>query len=191
MAMGPPRATRQRLSAAALRLFERNGYESTTVEEIARAAGVSHMTFFRYFPTKESVLIDDPYDPLITRSVAGQPASLAVLQRVARGLLAALHTIDNQVGQDVRRRIRVAAGVPALRARMIDNNRETEDAIVAALAGTGVDAFEARVAAAACLAAIATALMEWALAPSSKASLRETVRAALAVVVPGASTEAA
>lgn len=35
-----------------MRLFLANGYEATTVQRIAAAAGVSHMTFFRYFPTK-------------------------------------------------------------------------------------------------------------------------------------------
>jgi AcrR family transcriptional regulator len=45
--------TRQRLQEQALRLFVERGYEATTVEQIVAAAGVSHMTFFRYFPTKE------------------------------------------------------------------------------------------------------------------------------------------
>jgi AcrR family transcriptional regulator len=47
-----------------LELFLRDGYDATTVAAIARAAGVSHMTFFRHFPTKESVVLDDPYDPV-------------------------------------------------------------------------------------------------------------------------------
>jgi AcrR family transcriptional regulator len=47
---------RTALLEAALNLFSTNGYEQTTTDEIADAAGVSPRTFFRYFPTKESVL---------------------------------------------------------------------------------------------------------------------------------------
>ena len=58
-------ATRQSIQEHALRLFKEKGYESTTVEEIAAAAGVSHMTFFRDFPRKEAVVEYDEYDPVL------------------------------------------------------------------------------------------------------------------------------
>ena len=61
--------TRVALQRCALELFLRDGYDATTVAAIARAAGVSHMTFFRHFPTKESVLLDDAYDPIIAAQV--------------------------------------------------------------------------------------------------------------------------
>src|SRR5665648_501600 len=81
--------TRARLQACALELFTAQGYDATTVEQIATAAGVSHMTFFRHFPTKESVLVEDPYDPLIAEAVRAQPTDLPPLERVRRGLLGA------------------------------------------------------------------------------------------------------
>lgn len=56
---------RRSLQDHAIRLFGQRGFDNVTVEEVARAAGVSHMTFFRHFPTKESVVLDDPYDPVI------------------------------------------------------------------------------------------------------------------------------
>src|SRR5665648_542403 len=84
--MTTPRAerTRARLQACALELFTAQGYDATTVEQIATAAGVSHMTFFRHFPTKESVLLEDPYDPLIGEAVRTQPTDLPPLERVRR-----------------------------------------------------------------------------------------------------------
>ncbi|MFC3965171.1 TetR family transcriptional regulator [Nocardia jiangsuensis] len=54
-------ATRIEIRAAALTLFEHQGAERTTVEEIAAAAGISQRTFFRYFPTKEECVLFDVY----------------------------------------------------------------------------------------------------------------------------------
>jgi AcrR family transcriptional regulator len=175
--------TRERLAEAALALFEANGYEHTTVNDIAAACGVSHMTFFRYFPKKESVLLDDPYDPAIARAVAEQPASLPVIERVARGLLLVTEAMGDAVGPDARRRVAVATRVPELRAGIVENTRATEDAIVAACTADGSDPLEVRVAAAACLAALSTALMQWATGEPG-AALGEVVRTALATVVP-------
>lgn len=49
--------TKRALVTAAVDLFIRQGYEGTSVDEIAAAAGVSRRTFFRYFPAKEEVLL--------------------------------------------------------------------------------------------------------------------------------------
>lgn len=76
-------ATRQRLFAAAVQLFTRTGYHATTVEAIARKAGVAKGTFFVHFPTKDAVVLE-----LVRRQTdAARAARTAAL---AEGPLAAL-----------------------------------------------------------------------------------------------------
>jgi mycofactocin system transcriptional regulator len=58
--VGRPRATTAlSITAVALELFERDGYDATTVEAIAEAVGISRRTFFRYFPSKNDVVWGD------------------------------------------------------------------------------------------------------------------------------------
>ena len=81
-------ATKQSIQEHALRLFMEKGYDATTVEEIAAAAGVSHMTFFRYFPRKEEVVEYDEYDPLMEDLIVARPPDepplVAVHQAIRR-----------------------------------------------------------------------------------------------------------
>ena len=144
---------------AALLLFGERGYEATTVAQIADRAGVTEMTFFRHFPSKESVLLEDPYDPLIAAAVAEQPLELAPLVRVARGIRSAWRAMPFPATEEVRERVRIAAASPSLRAMMWRNSAATEAAIAGALRQT--DPATARIAAAAAMAALNTALLEW------------------------------
>lgn len=174
-------STAQRIQATALDLFARRGFDEVTVEQVARAAGVSHMTFFRHFPTKESVVLADPWDPVIAAAVAATPADLAPLERVRRGLAAALDRMGDELGDDTELRVRLTAGHPRLRAAMWEQNQETAGAIAAALVATDVDEFDAGIAASACLGALTTALLDWGGATGG-ASLRDRMLRALAVL---------
>ena len=176
--------TRERLLRSALDLFTRNGYEQTTVAEIAAAAGVSQMTFFRYFPSKQAVVVGDPYDPLIGEAVANQPYHLPPMERARRGLLSVLGQIREPLDAVTRVQIRLVAGHPTLRARTWENNRATEDAITAALQVDGVSALAARVAAAVCLAAATTAVLDWG-ADDGGDPLVERIAFALGQLSPG------
>lgn len=78
------RRTREAIRSAALDLFERQGYSATTVDQIAAAAEVSPATFFRYFPTKEAVMITDEYDDVIGDALREAPTDEPPLERLRR-----------------------------------------------------------------------------------------------------------
>lgn len=159
--MGRRAETRARLQAAALELFGRDGYDRVAVEQIAASAGVTSMTFFRHFATKDAVILDDPYDPAIVDAIVDQPAGLPALERVCRGIASAWSQLPEPDRADTRQRIRIVAASPALMARMWENNLTTQRAIVTALVGTGVERLQAEVAAGACLGAVMAAMLEW------------------------------
>jgi AcrR family transcriptional regulator len=180
-------ATRERLQAAALDLFERRGFDSVTVEDIVAAAGVSHMTFFRHFGSKDRVLLDDPFDPVIAAAIAASDPELPAVERIAAGMMSVLPHIDPAEDAAVRRRVRIAVGNPALEAGIAANTRATQDAIVAT--ATSPEARrELRIAAAGCLGAVTVALLEWA-GDDSDATLADAVGGALRVMAPGLAAE--
>jgi AcrR family transcriptional regulator len=82
---------RGRLVQAALALYGENGYENTTVAEIAQGAGLTERTFFRHFADKREVLFDggSALQELIVSVVADAPDSLAPIDAAAAGLEAA------------------------------------------------------------------------------------------------------
>jgi AcrR family transcriptional regulator len=174
--------TKARLQAVALDLFEAHGYRNVTVDDIAAAAGVSHMTFFRHFRTKERALLDDPFDPLIANAVAEQPRDLPTIERVARGMLSLVPLLGEELTANARRGVAIVAKEPSLAGEMAANMAATESAIVAAAALKGRER-EMRMAAAACLAAISAALLDWSVAPDQR-SLGELVADAVTTVVP-------
>jgi AcrR family transcriptional regulator len=69
--------TRETIRREAFLLFELNGYAQTTVDQIAEAAGISSRTFFRYFPSKESVLVADKFIEPIIEAFLAAPAELS------------------------------------------------------------------------------------------------------------------
>lgn len=153
--------TRRRLQVEAVRLFAARGYDNVTVEEIAEAAGVSHMTFFRNFPTKVSVLLDDPYDPVIGEMVAQTDPALPAIERVRRGLLDSWESAEVPDDDVTRMHFRILTQNEDLVAHAWANNRRTEQVVVDALTATGVARLEARIAAGAVMGALMAALIDW------------------------------
>jgi AcrR family transcriptional regulator len=169
--------TRERLSACALDLFERHGFEATSVAQIASAAGVTEMTFFRHFGTKEQAVLTDPFDPVIAAAVAARPRTETPLDRTVRGLRSALADLSEADLATARRRVRIVAAAPTLRGAAAVQNEVTAQAVSDRLTADGADPLAARVAAAAVLAAITTALYTW--AGNERSTLAATIGQAL------------
>ena len=152
-------ATRDRIRDCALALFHDQGYDATTVEQIAAAAGVSHMTFFRYFPTKEDVALSDSYDTLIASLIKQTPATLPLVQRIRTVLLQGLRQVYDSDRDTLLAQNKLIISTPALRERLWANQLATQQLILDAL-DPDPD-FRTRVIVAVCLAAATTAVLTW------------------------------
>jgi AcrR family transcriptional regulator len=179
--------TRWSVQEHALRLFAEQGYEATTVEQIAAAAEISPSTFFRYFRTKEDVVIEDDYDPLLAAAMLAAPTDLKPLPAIRHGM----RTVFAQVGDAERRgifeRTKLIMSVPALRARTLENLTASIKLIaepVARRTGRSPDDFAVRVFAGACVGALVAVLESWVEA-EGRENLSDLMDRALAVLEDG------
>lgn len=157
-------ATRRSIQEHALRLFLAHGYDATTVEQVSAAAGVSHMTFFRHFATKESVVDTDDYDPMLAELIRSRPATEDPVTAIHRAVVAGLAAILPADREALLVRSRLIMQTPALRARQADNQHATRVLLADALAtraGLDTPTFRLEVLAAAALAALTTAVTTW------------------------------
>ena len=117
-----------------MRLFRDQGYGATTVEQIAEAAEVSPATFYRYFPTKEDVVLQDDLDALALGELEALPPGLSPLAAVRQ---ATARSVARFTAED-RERVRVTTAptmaVPEIRARALDEFARTLDVFATALA---------------------------------------------------------
>jgi AcrR family transcriptional regulator len=127
-------ATRERLTAAALARFTRDGFAETTVGAIAGDAGVSPRTFFHYFDTKEDVLLGDFVGRLarLLGDVQAQPPETPVLQALWHAVQALADSFDADPGALLRWRLVVTE--PSVNARALELQSAWEHDIVDVLA---------------------------------------------------------
>jgi AcrR family transcriptional regulator len=82
--------TLERIAETGLRLFSRDGYEATTLDAIAEAAGISRRTFFYYFKSKEEILLDwhmRGFSASLRKAVLAQPSDKVPVEAVRDALL--------------------------------------------------------------------------------------------------------
>jgi AcrR family transcriptional regulator len=131
---------RERLVVAAVDLFTEQGYDATTVAQIAERAGVTNSTFFRYFPGKRELLVagQETLSRLLAEGVAAAPAGATPLEAVAAGLERASSAMG-PVNRDLGPRLKAAvAASTELQERDALKNVGLVAAITDALAARGV-----------------------------------------------------
>jgi AcrR family transcriptional regulator len=132
--------TRASIREHALRLFKEQGYYATTVEQIADAAEVSPATFFRYFPTKEDVVLQDDFDLVTTEALERQPPELSPIAAFRAASAATFASLSPEDMASFRETTELTAAVPEIRARAIDEFVRTIQQIAASIAArTGRD----------------------------------------------------
>lgn len=161
--------TRQAIRHAAYRLFLDQGFEATPVDQIAEAAEVSPSTVFRYFPTKEDIVLTDEYDPVMEEALRDRPADEPPLPAIRHAILdtltALFHDASQEVAEESAQRIRLIFEVPALRARMAESTALTGQSVRRALAertGRDENDLELRVFTGALMGGLTEALFHWA-----------------------------
>ena len=173
-----------------MRLFAEHGYDATAVTDVAEAAGVSPMTVYRHFPTKEDLVLVDQNGSLVAEHMAATSAAQPLVRRIGIALIRGTVALTDGGGLEdptsderfLLARLQLMITTPALRARHLDNQYALQQAIVDAL-GDDVAAdpdalFRAQAAASACLAAMHTALVRWA-EDDGRAELPDLVAEAL------------
>ena len=152
------------IQSEALRLFAEKGYDETTVEEIAFAAAISPRTFFRYFPTKEDVVLWDEYDPLAPDLLAARPDDEPPAQTLVAIMREALAGLQRRDPEGLLVKVRLLTSVPELRARLMEQQATGAQWLAAQQAqrrGQAVDEIALRVVATALGGAAMVALDLW------------------------------
>lgn len=149
----------------ALRLFTRQGYEETTVAQIAREAGVSQRTLFRYFGTKEDLVggSQERFVTLLTETVREQPADAGAWEALRAAFKAALslHASPEQALE----RLRLVHGTDSLRAAYLGKRVRCQEELLplleSRLARSGADRGQARAVVATAFACFDAATATW------------------------------
>ncbi len=95
------------------------------VDQIAEAADVSQSTFFRYFPTKEAVILQDDYDPRIIEAFKAQPPELSPIAALRGAFQEVFARMSAEEVEQERQRHQLILAVPELHAEILDEYTRT------------------------------------------------------------------
>ncbi|WP_290049425.1 acyl-CoA-like ligand-binding transcription factor [Nocardia nova] len=152
--------TRRTIRAEAMKLFQAQGYSATTIEQIAEAADISPSTFFRYFPSKEQVVLADDVDPIMIHALESQPSELTPLAAFRQAMRDTFDNLDPQDWQFEQDRMKLIYNEPELRSVIMQETERNVDLVSALLArrvGREPSDFEVRAFSGAMIGAMMTA----------------------------------
>jgi AcrR family transcriptional regulator len=179
--------TRWAIQEHALRLIAEQGYEATTIDQIAAAAEISPSTFFRYFPTKEDLIVEDEYDAVLEEGMSTMDASMPPLEAIREIMRNTLTTMTEADNAKILERTKLVMAVPALRSRSLENFIRTVDLLcrlVARRTGLAADAVEVRAFSGAVIGAL-TAMIDIWVAADGQRDLGGLIDRALSLVSAG------
>ena len=165
-------------------MFTAQGYDATTIEQIAAAAEISPATFFRYFPTKEDLLIQDEFDPLLSAALLAAPADEPTVRAVRRAVRETFDAMPAGQRTGIRVRMKMIMSIPSARARAIDNIMAGVDVLAEPLGrrlGVPTAHPRARAQAGAIIGAMLTAVLSAAAGDGTR-DLRDEIDDALAAL---------
>jgi AcrR family transcriptional regulator len=180
-------AAMRRIQEVALDLFDQRGFGNVSIEEIASAADVSPSSVYRYFGTKEQVVLHDEYDLEFMDVIETELASHRPVEAVRRALARVMADYFERDDDLARRKTTYAYEEPALRAATLELTDDFVSMVAEALAratGRSPDDLQIQVTAAALIGAITTAARHWA-ARHYTTDLQAEMDAALSVLERG------
>lgn len=192
MARGrPPSTSHDDLAVLGLRLFVERGFDATTVDDIAAAAGIARRTFFLYYPSKNDVVYGG-FEELLTQlrgHLEATPADVAVLDAV-RDAVVTFNRVDPAVEDLHRERMRLILHTPALQAHSTLRYQAWRDVVAEFAAdrfGCAVHELRPQLVAQTALGAALAAYEQWLHLPGS--DLEKLLDEALRWVAHGLATE--
>ena len=187
---------RERLENAALDLFVENGYEETTVAQIADRAGMNRATFFRHFADKREVLFggEDVLADLFADAIKAAPEAATLAEYLQAALVAAETAMTPQQRAKATQRLLVVAANSEVQERGLLKHARIAKSVTAALRERGTDELTARLGAETVMLAFSVAFERWMkadedapFAPFAEAALTD-LRTRAAELVPTAHT---
>ncbi|EGX59592.1 TetR family transcriptional regulator [Streptomyces zinciresistens K42] len=157
--------TRTAIREATYALIREQGYDATTIEQIAERAEVSPSTVFRYFPTKEDIVLTDEYDALLLAELRARPAGEPWTDSLRYVMRTAIDIGMQQEPEITRLRSHLMARVPAVRSRMTESMSVTGRLLADAVAertGREGDGLEVRVYTMSLIGGLAEIALYWA-----------------------------
>lgn len=156
----------QEILETALRLFTEQGYDDTTIAQIAREAGVSQRTLFRYFGAKEDLLGggQDRFGQVLRDTISEQPVDAGVWEVLRAGVAAVLALHDSR--EQALERFRLLHNTASLRAGWLEKRLRFQEDLLPLIetrmnAATGNEGAKARAVIAAAFACLDAASMTW------------------------------